>query len=76
MYKADLEKQKKIEQIILSEASQTSYIVFSPPSHVLNILADHGIDSSNNYIVRAYARLGIRFQNGLWKRSTKGESKK
>jgi len=73
MYKADIEKQKIIERIILSEASLTSDIVFSPPSHVLNILADHGIESSNNYVVRAYARLGIRFINGLWRRSVEGE---
>ena len=75
MYKADLQKQELIEKIILSEASQTSDIVFSPPSHVLNILADHGIESSNNYVVRAYARLGIRFVNGLWKKSTEGKDK-
>lgn len=69
----DKVKFELIKNIILTEAAQTSDIVFSPPSHVLRILQDRNIETTNLYIVRAYARLGIRFVNGLWKRSVEGE---
>lgn len=70
----DKEKYELIMNIILTEAAQTNEIVFSPPSHVLRILQDRNIETTNLYIVRAYARLGIRFQNGLWLRE-KGSEK-
>jgi len=66
-YQMNKAKSNIVREYILNKAAQTDKIVYSPPLHVANQLTGQaGGKVSKLYVVRMYAKLNIKFEDGLW----------
>jgi hypothetical protein len=53
-------------QFIKERAVQTSKVVYYSPSRVKSLLERDGVFVSVDYVMRRYAEMGVKNNNGIW----------